>query len=94
MAWHTRRISNLRQTIYLPKPGSRIFFERVTPGMNGFRLAAGVGPKLEAAGAIVTQPLILFPAETHTKKEILHANVPKSNRRSRCVNPIGHITKP
>jgi hypothetical protein len=35
--------------------------------MNGFNLTAGAGPKLEALGAIVTQPLTLYPAEMHTK---------------------------
>jgi hypothetical protein len=35
--------------------------------MNGFHIAAGVGPKSEALGAIVTQPLTLFSAEPHTK---------------------------
>ena len=35
--------------------------------MNGFNMAAGVGPKPSALGAIATQPLILFSAEPHTK---------------------------
>jgi len=35
--------------------------------MNGFHVAAGVDPKPEALGAIATQPLTLFAAETHTK---------------------------
>jgi hypothetical protein len=35
--------------------------------MNGFRVAADVGPKREALGAIVTQSFTLFTAEPHTK---------------------------
>ena len=35
--------------------------------MNGFHVAADVDPKLEALGAIVTQPFTLFSAEPHTK---------------------------
>jgi hypothetical protein len=52
----------------LPKPKSRVFFERATPAMNGFHLASGAGPKLEALGAVVTQPLNVHPAETHNKR--------------------------
>jgi hypothetical protein len=35
--------------------------------MNGFDVSAGVGPKPEALGAIVTQPVTLFSAEPRTK---------------------------
>jgi hypothetical protein len=35
--------------------------------MNGFHLAADVGPKPEALGALVTQPLTLITEEPHTK---------------------------
>jgi hypothetical protein len=35
--------------------------------MNGFHVAAGVSPKLEALGDFVTQPLTLFIAEPHTE---------------------------
>ncbi len=38
------------------------------PGMNGLKVSAGVGPKLETLGAIVTQPLTLNSAEAHTKE--------------------------
>jgi hypothetical protein len=36
--------------------------------MNGFHVAAGVGPKLEALGAIVPQSLAIFLAEPHTRQ--------------------------
>jgi hypothetical protein len=36
--------------------------------MNGFHVAADVGPKAEVLGAIATQPLTLFTAETHGKE--------------------------
>jgi hypothetical protein len=35
--------------------------------MNGFHVAADVGPKPEALGALVEQPFTLFTAEPHTK---------------------------
>jgi hypothetical protein len=34
--------------------------------MNGFHVAAGVGPKPEALATIVTQSLTIFTAEPHT----------------------------
>jgi len=35
--------------------------------MNGFHVAADVGPMPEALGALVTQAFTLFTAEPHTK---------------------------
>jgi hypothetical protein len=37
--------------------------------LNGFRLAAGAGPMLEALGAVVLQPLTVHPAETQNKQQ-------------------------
>jgi len=36
--------------------------------MNGFNVAAYVGPKPEALGAVLTQPLTPRTAETHSKE--------------------------
>jgi hypothetical protein len=36
--------------------------------MNGFHVAAGVGPKPEVLGAIVTQSFTTFIAEPHTRQ--------------------------
>jgi hypothetical protein len=43
--------------------------------MNGINIAAGAGPKPEALAATLTQPITLFPAETHAKENILHAKL-------------------
>lgn len=37
--------------------------------MKDFHVTAGVDPKLEALGAIVTQPLTVHPAEIHNKRQ-------------------------
>ncbi len=43
--------------------------------MNGFHVAAYVGPKPEALGAIATQPLTLSKAKQSTEALILHAKL-------------------
>jgi hypothetical protein len=43
--------------------------------MNGFHVAAYVGPKPEALGTIATLPLTLVSAEQHTEIRILHAKL-------------------
>jgi hypothetical protein len=63
----------------LPKPNSRIFFEKATPGGNKFLVAADVDSKPETLGTIVEQPLTLFSVITRTETKILHAKSEKSN---------------
>jgi hypothetical protein len=62
------------------------FFERATPGLNGILVAADVGPKPEALGAFVTQPLTLLTSESHTEElfymQIFESPLEDANRAS------------
>jgi hypothetical protein len=62
-----------------PKPNSRIFLEKATPGENIFLVAADVDSKPEMPDTIVEQLLTLFSAVTSTEIRILHAKLQKSN---------------
>jgi hypothetical protein len=75
----TQRRTNEDNLFHPPKPNSRIFFEKATPGGNKFLVAAGVDSKPEMLGTIVEPILTLFSLWTSAERIILHAKFQKSN---------------
>src|SRR5579863_1044677 len=76
-------IRNVR--LNLPKPSSRIFFERATPGKNRFHVAARAGHKLWALGAIATKPS-LYLYLNHTLKHRFYMQIRESPIEPRKEN--------